>query len=83
MPRRTKHAVRKSYGEIFRIPAKAGGGLAHCAFCSFSVFIEDRARPKWNSVDRAGAAIRTHVRRAHPDKCLKFVPLPGEVICEP
>jgi hypothetical protein len=36
MPRRTKHAIRKWYGEIYRIPPKAGGALAHCMFCPWS-----------------------------------------------
>jgi len=71
MPRRTKHAVRKWYGEIFRIPPREGGALGHCAFCSKSVWIPDRARKSWNAVDRAAAAIQTHVRLAHPDKILK------------
>ena len=71
MTRRTKHAVRKWYGEIFRIPPREGGGLGHCMFCPWSVWIPDRARKNWNAVDRAAAAVRAHVHQAHKDKILK------------
>lgn len=70
--RRTKHAVRRWYGEVFRIPPKEGGALAHCRFCSKSYWIPDSGRRNWNAVDRGGAALRAHVRKVHPDKCLKI-----------
>ena len=70
--RRTKHAVRRWFGEIYRIPPKEGGALATCAFCSFSTWIPDRKRKKWNAVDRATASIRSHVKKIHPDKELKL-----------
>lgn len=72
MPRRTKHAIRKWYGEIFRIPPREGGALGHCAFCKFSLWVPDRARKHWNAVDRAAAAVRSHVQKKHGDKCLKI-----------
>lgn len=70
--RRTKHAVRRWYGEVFRVPPKEGGALAYCMFCKQSYWFPDRKRPAWNAVDRAGAALRAHVRKVHPDNCLKF-----------
>ena len=38
----------------------------------WSVWLPDRARKDWNSVDRAAAAVRLHVRKVHPEKCLKI-----------
>jgi hypothetical protein len=70
--RRTKHAVRKWYGEIFRIPAREGGAMGNCMFCKFSQWVPDRKRKRWNAVDRAAAMVRAHVRKAHPDKILKI-----------
>lgn len=70
--RRTKHAVRRWYGEIYRIPPKSGGALAHCAFCSWSEWVEDNKRARWNAVDRANAAVRGHVHKSHPERCLKY-----------
>jgi hypothetical protein len=72
MPRRTRFATRKWYGEVFRIPPREGGALAHCNFCSWSRWFPDRERKKWNSFDRANQAVKKHVETVHPDKCLKI-----------
>jgi hypothetical protein len=63
---------KEQYGDVVRIPPAKGGAVAHCKFCHWSAFVEDRKRKKWNSIDRAAAKLRAHFRRKHSDKIVHF-----------
>lgn len=63
--RRTKQRRREFFGEVFRIPPKEGGALAQCSYCPWSRWFPDRIRKRWNSFDRASAALTHHVRSCH------------------
>lgn len=63
--RHTKQRRRAFFGEVYRIPPKEGGALAQCSYCSWSRWFPDRARKRWNAVDRGFAALTAHVRTAH------------------
>jgi len=67
-----KRIKREFYGIVSRIPPHVPGALTQCAFCEWGRFFADRKRKKWNSMDRAAAALRGHARRVHPEKFLRF-----------
>ena len=68
----TKRAIRKYYGEIHHVAPSEGGAFANCRFCQWGQFYPDRERKHWNAVDRAHAALRSHIRKVHADKLPQF-----------
>lgn len=63
-----KRVRREICGIVRRIPPTEAGALAQCIFCEWGRFFPDRKRKRWNSVDRAAAALRGHERKSHQDK---------------
>ena len=65
MAKRIRHRRKEFFGDVFRIPPKEGGALAQCSYSPWSRWFPDRARKRWNSVDRGFAALTAHVRACH------------------